>query len=205
MSKRTLSDPMISRSDYEQLPYFHKGCFKNSEGTYKLTPWDVLVWQVGNLFKGNRVKWPDWVPSTVPEPEVVERSIEPRITFINHVTFLIQVDNLNIITDPVFCKRTSPVQWLGPSRRTPAGLTKEQLPPIDYVLLSHNHYDHVDLDALRFLKQRNGSQIIGGLGIGRKFPELAIYELAWWEEMELNGCEVAFTSCHALGHLAVVQ
>ncbi|MGK7368656.1 MAG: MBL fold metallo-hydrolase, partial [Candidatus Halalkalibacterium sp. M3_1C_030] len=65
-----------------------------------------------------------------------------HITFVNHATFLIQIDGLNILTDPIWSLRASPFQWIGPKRMRPPGIRFEDLPEIDLVLISHNHYDH---------------------------------------------------------------
>ena len=75
---------------------------------------------------------------------------ELRITLINHATVLIQQSGSNILTDPVWSKRASPLTWIGPLRRRMPGVRFEDLPRIDTVLLSHNHYDHLDLAACAF-------------------------------------------------------
>ena len=89
----------------------------------------------------------------------VEQSIPPRnvqgsrlrATVVNHSTVLLQQQNLNILTDPIWSERTSPLTWVGPRRRRKPGVRTEDLPPIDAVLISHNHYDHLDLDTLHQL------------------------------------------------------
>src|SRR5215207_844352 len=93
--------------------------------------------------------WPDWeeVVTHVPPRRVGGGAL--RVTFVNHATVLIQTDSINILTDPVWSTRVSPVRWLGPKRHRPPGIRFEDLPPIDVVLLSHNHYDHMDLPTLR--------------------------------------------------------
>jgi L-ascorbate metabolism protein UlaG (beta-lactamase superfamily) len=112
-----------------------------------------------------------------------------RITFINHSTFLIQLKGLNILTDPVWSKRTSPFQWIGPARMRPPGIRFEDLPRIDYVLLSHNHYDHLDIETMKNLWNKFKPQIITPLGIpsflSKHRVENAI-ELDWWEEIEVG-------------------
>ena len=82
---------------------------------------------------------------------------ELRITLINHATVLIQQSGSNILTDPVWSKRASPLTWIGPRRRRMPGVRFEDLTRIDTVLLSHNHYDHLDLAALRLLAERGRS------------------------------------------------
>jgi L-ascorbate metabolism protein UlaG (beta-lactamase superfamily) len=86
------------------------------------------------------------------------------LTFVNHATFLIRSDRLAILTDPVWSKRASPVQWIGPARVRHPGVPLDALPPIDLVLVSHNHYDHMDLTTLRALQRRHGCHIVTTLG-----------------------------------------
>src|SRR6185437_12662164 len=83
-------------------------------------------------------------------PPLVEGS-ELRVTFVNHSTVLIQQNGANVLTDPIWSERASPLTWLGPRRRRIPGVRKQDLPRIDFVLISHNHYDHLDLPTLRWL------------------------------------------------------
>ena len=87
-----------------------------------------------------------------------------RITFINHSTTLIQIDGVNILTDPVWSRRVSPVSFTGPRRHRPPGIRFDDLPPIDLVLVSHNHYDHMDVATLRALQERHRPAIVAPLG-----------------------------------------
>lgn len=75
-----------------------------------------------------------------------------EITNVGHATYLIQTNGLNILTDPVWSKRTSPWQWVGPRRYSDVGIAWSDLPEIDIVLLSHNHYDHMDISTLEKLR-----------------------------------------------------
>ncbi len=104
------------------------------------------------LFSTERDKWPSWTENkTYPKPPERVGSGELRATFINHSTVLIQMDGLNFLTDPIFSKRCSPVSWFGPKRKRAPGLSMAELPPLDYIIVSHNHYDHMDLPSLREL------------------------------------------------------
>ena len=85
-----------------------------------------------------------------------------RITFINHSTTLIQIDGVNILTDPVWSQRVSPVSFTGPRRHRPPGIRFDDLPPIDLVLVGHNHYDHMDVATLRALQERHRPAIVSG-------------------------------------------
>ena len=82
-------------------------------------------------------------------------------TWVGHSTVLLQVGGLNVLTDPVFSQRASPVQWMGPRRVMDPGLSLDALPPIDLVLLSHNHYDHLDRPAVRRISRRASGCDVG--------------------------------------------
>src|SRR5512139_1392493 len=114
--------------------------------------------------EGERAKWPEHVPvrETVPPPRVAGG--EMRVTWIGHSTVLVQTDGLNILTDPVWSDRASPFSFFGPTRVRAPGVAFEHLPRIDLVLLSHNHYDHMDLPTLERLWRRDRPLIVTGLG-----------------------------------------
>ncbi|MBE9640365.1 MBL fold metallo-hydrolase [Salipiger mangrovisoli] len=111
---------------------------------------------------GQRAKWPTHVPVTPVVP--VARSESLRITMIGHASILIQIAGLNILTDPVWSERASPFSFAGPRRVTAPGIDFEHLPPIDVVLLSHNHYDHLDVATLKRLQERHRPQMVMPLG-----------------------------------------
>lgn len=109
-----------------------------------------------------------------------------RITFVNHSTFLIQVDGVNIITDPVWSERVSPFTFMGPKRMRPPGLNFDDLPRIDLVLLSHNHYDHLDITTLQKIHDKYNPQYIVPLGVSEYLQRkniTAVRELDWWQTM----------------------
>jgi len=113
-----------------------------------------------------------------------------RITFINHSTFLIQVDGLNFLTDPIWDERASPFGWVGPKRMRPPGIRFDDLPQIDIVLLSHNHYDHLNLPTLKKIHQKFHPRIFTSLGVGaflekKKIKDETI-EMDWWNKQTLS-------------------
>jgi L-ascorbate metabolism protein UlaG (beta-lactamase superfamily) len=114
---------------------------------------------------------------------------EVAITFVNHATFLIQTGGTSILTDPVWSERASPFRWIGPKLgRKPGGLV-DGLPTIDIVLLSHNHYDHLDVATLTQLRHRFAPIVLAAAGDGRIVDPLGfkdVRELDWWEEIEFN-------------------
>jgi L-ascorbate metabolism protein UlaG (beta-lactamase superfamily) len=112
-----------------------------------------------------------------------------RVTFVNHTTFLIQLDGLNILTDPIWSERASPFAWAGPKRMRSPGIKFEDLPQIDIVLLSHNHYDHLDVPTLKKIYLKFHPRFITGLGIGGFLENIGIptyLELDWWLETIVN-------------------
>lgn len=106
----------------------------------------------------------DLTPPNHPDPVERVGPGELQVTVINHATVLIQIDGLNLLTDPVWSARASPFQWLGPKRYVAPGLAFEQLPPIDAVLISHDHFDHLDLNTLKRLEAVHQPLFVVGLG-----------------------------------------
>lgn len=128
-----------------------------------------------------RGHWPHWIdaPYGPPPPSRVGDG-DLRVTFINHATMLIQIDGRNFLTDPIWSERASPLRITGPRRHRPPGIRFDDLPPIDFVLVSHNHYDHCDIRTLRRLR----APIITPLGNGallRRFGIGDVTELDWWQ------------------------
>lgn len=118
-----------------------------------------------------------------PTPSVYDDNL--RVTFIGHSTVLIQMDGINILTDPVWYERTSPVQWVGPKRVRPAGIKMADLPTIHLILQSHNHWDHLDIINLPKVYQRDKPLIITSLGISQFLNIHGIdksMDLDWWDE-----------------------
>ena len=113
-----------------------------------------------------------------------------RVTFINHATTLLQLDGVNVLTDPIYAERASPFDFVGPRRVRPPGIKFADLPRIDAVVLSHNHYDHLNLETLRRIADTwPGVRFFAGLG-NKKFLEgqglTNVVELDWWGTRELG-------------------
>jgi L-ascorbate metabolism protein UlaG (beta-lactamase superfamily) len=131
----------------------------------------------------------------------VEQSIPPRrvegsglrTTLVNHSTVLLQQRGCNILTDPIWSERASPLSSIGPRRRRKPGVSWEDLPPIDTVLISHNHYDHLDLPTLRRLAARGDSTFIvpaGGARLLRSENIGLAHQMDWGESLSLPGCTI---------------
>ena len=119
------------------------------------------------------------------------------VTWIGHATALVQLDGVNFLTDPHFSERASPVQILGPKRWQAPGVRVEDLPHIDVVLLSHNHYDHLDAGSVaRLRRQRGGPPLfLVPLGLDRWMSGAGVKrvrKMDWWDRTEVNGATVTF-------------
>jgi L-ascorbate metabolism protein UlaG (beta-lactamase superfamily) len=146
---------------------------------------DVVRWKLASRPEPSARFISDVEPSK--QPSCVEDN-ELRVTLINHSTLLVQQIGINILTDPIWSWRASPVTWAGPRRRRMPGVRWEDLPRIDTVLVSHNHYDHLDLASLRGLADREQSQFIVPAGVARLLRSHRIgpvHELDWGESLAL--------------------
>jgi L-ascorbate metabolism protein UlaG (beta-lactamase superfamily) len=137
-----------------------------------------------------RSRWPAWVENKgVHRLNETLGADEIAITFVNHATFLIQTAGITILTDPVWSERVSPFRRIGPRRVRKPGVAFEDLPTVDIILLSHNHYDHLDIATLAQLRQRFAPTVLAAAGDGRLVGPLgfkSVRELDWWEEMQFN-------------------
>jgi L-ascorbate metabolism protein UlaG (beta-lactamase superfamily) len=142
------------------------------------------------ILRTNWPKWPkqaDFSPGAPPVVRAPEGSL--YVTPVGHGTFLIQMDGINILTDPIWSERCSPVSWLGPKRHHGPGIAFEDLPPIDVVLVSHNHYDHFDIPTLRRLAKDGVPHSVvplGNLDLMRSTGIPAVDELDWWQSIPLS-------------------
>lgn len=149
---------------------------------------DVMKWMI-NRDQGEW-SYQDAEPGS-PPPTRVDSGC--HITFVNHSTFLIQVDGLNILTDPVWSKRVSPFTFAGPKRMRPPGIRLEDLPPIDIVVISHNHYDHLDKTTLQQLEERDHPSVIAPLGNAAYLRSIGISDVTerdWWEDTVVQGLPI---------------
>lgn len=167
------------------------------------TLWDVILWKIGY--------YKDPVPLSVapesfryPVPSTPVDNAQPTACWINHSTYLISIDGINILTDPIFSERCSPFSWIGPKRRHPPAFRIKDLPMIHYVLISHDHYDHLDKKAVLELRRLHPSITwVVPTGVKKWFLRRGIdrvIELGWWEERQINSLKVtAVPSQHCSG------
>lgn len=135
----------------------------------------------------------DELPVLTPDFNVAKDD-DVTITWLGHASSLIQMKGKNILVDPVFSKRSSPVQWAGPARFSEPSITVEDLPEIDAVLITHDHYDHLDMETIKALESKTAHYIVP-LGIDKHITrwiedDSKVTNLAWWENYELDGLEI---------------
>lgn len=145
------------------------------------------------MFNRRRKPWP---PLVAVEPSIPPAALDsPGLlaTMVNHSTVLLQQAGSNILTDPIWSTRCSPLQFLGPRRHRLPGIKFERLPKIDAVLISHNHYDHLDLPTLRRLRGSAGPIFVAPLGLARFLESRGIrpvHELDWGDSCAIPGAMV---------------
>jgi L-ascorbate metabolism protein UlaG (beta-lactamase superfamily) len=157
---------------------------------------DLWKWQRERA-RGSATTWPKSVPPAPPVrlPESV-RAGEVAVTFIGHASFLLQFSGLTVLVDPVFASRAGPFGLLGPKRVCPPALRLGELPRVDVVLVSHNHYDHLDLSALRWLARHRQPQFVAPLGLKAWLEARGVtpvVELDWWQSHWQTGTEITCT------------
>src|SRR5260221_5192484 len=168
--------------------------FFDPDGSPPKSLGEVLRWQLGS--GRQRENWAAWVPSPHADtpPARVEGS-KVRLSFVGHASWLIQTAGLNILIDPVWSERVSAFAWAGPKRQNDPGIAFDALPPIDIVLVSHGHYDHLDLATLSKLAAKFSPRVITPLGndVTMRDADAAIKAEAfdWKDRVELgNGLAV---------------
>jgi len=185
---KTYSGPV---SDHFDGLYFY-----DPDGSPPKTLAQVLRWQLGR--SRQRAAWPEWAPSPhadTPPPRVEGNRV--RLSFVGHASWLIQTAGLNILVDPVWSERVSPFSFAGPKRHNDPGIAFEALPKIDVVLVSHGHYDHLDIATLSRLAAKFSPRVVTPLGndVTMKAADAAIKAEAhdWKDRVEFgNGLAVTF-------------
>ncbi len=169
--------PAYPRSDHFDGSHFHNPAGEDAKGLGA-----VIRWKLSSLDR------PDWSEVQAPYGAAPpRRSDELRVTFVNHATVLLQFDGINVLTDPIWSARSSPFTWIGPKRVRPPGIRFEDLPPIDLVVVSHDHYDHCDLPTLKRLAEAFRPQFLVPLNLAPLLRDEgihAVHELDWWKSLD---------------------
>jgi N-acyl-phosphatidylethanolamine-hydrolysing phospholipase D len=188
-----------------RAPHHRDGTFQNNyvefapRGLMALLRWKWQAWRDGLPAPPQTP-----TPSLVPDLGLIQSNagagaaMEPSVTWIGHATVLVQLGGLNVLTDPIFSNRASPLSFLGPARAQKPGLWPHELPRIDLVVISHNHYDHLDADSVKMLAAQSGGPplFVVPLGLKRWFEDVGIssvVELDWWQSHKLGAVEVVLT------------
>jgi N-acyl-phosphatidylethanolamine-hydrolysing phospholipase D len=165
---------------------------------------DVLRWQLDRIRNGLPPAARIPTPQVSADLDFIRRNalassqMAPAVSWIGHATMLVQASGLNVLTDPVFSTRVSPVQFAGPSRAQAPGIALRDLPHIDVVVISHNHYDHLDRGSVRALADQAGGAPLFLVPLGVKswlaqFGITRALELDWWDVQTHAGVEFQFT------------
>ncbi len=215
----TTPTPSAAGSPYATGPHDTAQGFRNNyAGAVDKPLPDLLRW-----------RWAAWRDKLPPEPRAqtpaqapnlafihanaaAGPSMQPSVTWIGHATTLVQAGGLNVLTDPIFSERASPVQLVGPQRQQAPGVPLKDLPPIDVVLISHNHFDHLDRQSVFALDWRSRALAAAGkpgptgatgqtlflvpLGLKAWFASIGIHhvvELDWWQKHTVRGVDFYFT------------
>lgn len=170
---------------------FHNVPERNKAGVFAALKW--------RLFR-ERPDWPEDRKDTVFDRPPASVTTGIRVVVVNHATTLVQLDGVNILTDPVWADTIGPVSVVGIDRHLPPGIRFEDLPPIHAVLISHSHYDHCDVPTLKRLAQRFHMPIYGGLGTRAMLAASDVpggYDLDWWDNAPVGESKVSLVFLQA--------
>ncbi|MBM3301922.1 MAG: MBL fold metallo-hydrolase, partial [Deltaproteobacteria bacterium] len=185
-----------------KLHHTGKG-FKNIYGSNCPGFFDFLKWQWDRLWMHGPSRGSYNFPLAKSRSDLLRSNrSQTTLTWIGHATVLLQLHGSNILTDPNFSDRASPLRFAGPKRVMPPGIAVDELPPIDVVAISHDHYDSMDKSTIGRLRGRQGGSnttFFVPLGLKRWFEDLGIsnvIEMDWWERQSRNGIEVICVPIH---------
>lgn len=183
------------------------GSFRNNYGSFEGKGLlQLLRWRWDAARDGLPPPPATATPTTTPDLPFIHANatagaaMQPAVTWIGHATMLAQLGGLNVLTDPMFSQRASPFSFVGPQRAQPPGVALAELPHVDVVLISHNHYDHCDIDSLKALAAQAGGPplFIVPLGVkawaeGIGLAAADVVELDWWQSHTVRAVEVVMT------------
>lgn len=188
------------KAEYSKYPYYSEGKFSNLIPTTMDMNTGKAIRMLPEFFKNDPARLPDFeLPLEKRDSlELVQDSIPTRLVWFGHSAFLLQLDGKNILIDPMLGEVPAPNPLLGKKRFSKElPIEIEKLPKIDLILISHDHYDHLDYESIQKLKAKTAKYLVP-LGVGAHFERWGvdrkdIEEFAWWEELELDSIRFAFT------------
>ncbi len=178
--------------------FFNPDGQQGSGGQQRQTPVEMLEQAMRGRSRGPST-WPDHVPVTPSRPAASIAGEAMRVTWIGHASVLVQTEGLNILIDPVWAERASPVSFAGPKRVREPGIRFRDLPKIDLVLISHDHYDHMDTAILQRLWRRDRPLIVTGLNNDRLLARYDVPAVArdWGQRVTVRpGIAVILNRAH---------
>jgi len=189
------SEPYSSSKQFDRL----SASFRNSNGSQNSKSfYEFLSFLQKFVFRATDPSEEEGFP--LRKPELHFSYEKPRITWIGHSTILAQFNGKTILTDPIFSNRASPFSILGPKRIVPPALSLDELPPIDFVVISHSHYDHLDLKTIKRLVVKNKKIIVlvplGLKSLVESVGVKKVFELDWWDEIRVNDLTFIATPAH---------
>lgn len=187
-------------AEYSQRSYHEDGKFSNLMPTNMDMDFTEAIKMLPEFFKNDPSRRPDFV---LPQEhrdslELVSPNHPTRLVWFGHSTFLLQMDGKNILIDPMFGEVPAPNPLLGKKRyNRELPIEVEKLPAIDMIIMSHDHYDHLDYESIQKLKGKTKAFYVP-LGVGSHFeswgiPTESIHELGWWDEIDADGIRLVFT------------
>ena len=191
-----LAAPFVRAQDNDvplTPPHHIEGGFRNTDPDFEEASFTkTFPWAVGKL--GSFLSKPTGdIPHTYNDGSILKQNKPYTITWIGHSTCLIQLEGLNILTDPVWSERIGPVSWAGDVRAIDPGIALDKLPPIDIVLISHNHFDHLDEQTILTLAKNTNTRFFVPLRIRDWFEDRGISnveELDWWEGVTYKNLKI---------------
>lgn len=188
----------------QHSPQWHGDAFANPQAM-----WGDMPRALSRMFESTPHSVPD--ASIVPVSDASQYTRPSRsglrVTWFGHSTTLVELDGVNVLTDPLWSERPSPLQWIGPKRWFAPPLPLRALPRIDAVVISHDHYDHLDEATIRTLQASSSAVFVVPLGVGAHLvhwgvPDSRIVELDWWEHTRIGGVDIVATPArHASGRV----
>ncbi len=176
--------------------HYHGDHFENVPPYDHVTQWFATA----RAYLQGQQREPQFTIPVVPlDPQALQSPAAGglRAWWLGHATVLVEVDGVRVLTDPILSERASPFQFAGPERFHPSPIPLEQLTGIDAVVVSHDHYDHLDMATVQQLA-RGGTQFYVGLGVGAHLerwgvPAAQVHEMDWWQSAELRGVRIHAT------------